>query len=111
MADRIFLCPGMSPDLAIPREMVDAMLAVAAVPVEQVDAIAVALEAEPGFLKKTRLRELVEGVVATKSLASSVVEALLNLRPQQLTQILEAIEKWRQANPMRRSFPKKHSTA
>jgi hypothetical protein len=98
MADRIFLCPAMSSDLSVPREMVDAMLAVAAVPVEQVDAIAIALEVEPGFLKKARLRELVEGVVTAKSLAPSVVEALLNLRPQQLPQILEALEKWRQAN-------------
>ena len=99
MADRIFLCPAMSSDLAVPREMVDDMLAVAAVPVEQVDAIAAALEAQPGFLEKTRLRELVEGIVTTKSLASSVVDALLNLRPQQLTQILGTLEKWRQASP------------
>jgi DNA-directed RNA polymerase subunit F len=88
----------MSSDLAIPREMVDDMLAVAAVPGEQIDAIAAALEAQPGFLEKARLRELVEGIVTTKSLASSVVDALLNLRPQQLTQVLGALEKWRQAS-------------
>ena len=99
MADRIFLCPAMSSDLAVPREMVDDMLAVAKVPVEQIDAIAAALEAQPGFLEKARLRELVEGIVTSKSLASSVVDALLNLRSQQLAQILGTLKTWRQASP------------
>ncbi len=101
MADRIVFHPGISGFFRgafLPPDMVEDMRTIARIPDDQIDAIATALEAEIGFLDKEKLSQLVGSVVDDESCASAVVIALNNLRSQQLEQIFEALEKWRQAD-------------
>lgn len=79
--------------------MVDDLLVIAQIPVEQIDAIATAVEAEVGFLGKAKLLQLLKGVVDNESHASSVVAALYNLLPRRLEQIVETLGEWRRADP------------
>jgi hypothetical protein len=102
MADRVFFCPGMSPNVisgyAVPPQMIEALLTISRIPIEHIEVIGTALEAEDGFLSEDDLGQLVDSIVDDESFTSAVVSALYNLQPQRLGQTMKVVADWRLAS-------------
>lgn len=102
MADRIILIPGLPGDfdssLAVPAQMIEALLAVSEIPIGQIDALAAALEAEAGFPNADRLSDLVREVVDDDRRTSAVVGALHNVPSQRVDLVIQTIRQWREAD-------------
>jgi len=102
MADRIFLIPG-SPDL-IPGlggaspQMIEDLLAIAEIRSERIEALAAALQAEPGFPNADRISDVVREAINDDRQASAVVTALHNVPPSRVDQTIQTVRDWREAN-------------
>jgi hypothetical protein len=80
-------------------QMVEDLLAVSAVPSAQIEEIAVAIQAEVGFLREAELRKIIRARVSDKAQASALVRTLQNLPRQQIDLVVEMLRMWREANP------------
>jgi hypothetical protein len=102
MADRVLLCPGMAPEfiqgVQVPPQMVDDLLVVAQIPVQQIEAITAALEAESGFLGEDELTQVIRAALDNESYVSAVVSALYSLQPQRVEHTIDVLGAWRRAD-------------
>lgn len=102
MADRIFVIRG-SPALipgfgGMSPQMIEDLLAISEIRSERIEALAVALEAEPGFPNADRLSEIVREAIDDDRQASAVVAALHHVPPQRVDQFIQTVRDWREAD-------------
>jgi len=94
MPDRVLFIP----ELAVPPQMVDDLLALSEVPDDAIEAVAAALEAAEGFLGGERIENFLNEILREDRLASAVASALENLRPEKLESVIQVLRRWRETN-------------
>jgi len=103
MADRVLFVASSPEDfirgITVPQQMISDLLEISRLPPAVVDQIGNAVEAAPGFLDDTRLESLVKETIQTEAAVKAVVSALRNLRAETVHKTLDAVEKWREADP------------
>ncbi len=102
MPERVFIVPASQADLArgsvVPPQMVEDLLAVSHVPMEAIDAVVTSLHVAQGFLDSDSLEQVVRDALPDGRLASAVVRALENVRPEAVERTLRMVGYWRDAD-------------
>lgn len=83
---------------AVPRQMVEDMLAISKVPTNAIGRLAEALEREPGIPTIEHLNQLVGTFIPEKAQASAIRTALVNLWRARVEPILRELQEWRTAD-------------
>jgi len=81
------------------RQMIDDMLAVASIPNETLAQLGDRLEEQTGFLSASALVDIVSEVIPDDRQGQAAFNALQNLQPDNLDQIVERIGNWRESSP------------
>jgi len=103
MADRVLFVASSPEDfirgVTVPQQMISDLLEISRIPPAVIDQIGNAVEAAPGFLDEVRLERLVSEAIQAEASAKAVVSALRNLRAETVHKTLDAVDKWRDADP------------
>lgn len=81
------------------RQMIDDMMAIASIPDETLAQLGDRLEEQSGFLSSSALVDIVSEVIPDDRQGQATFNALQNLRPDDVDQLVESIGNWRESSP------------